>query len=162
MLQPFANTTSCAKIDMDAIKPDCEKILDKLREQRFRITPQRRRVLEILCETDGHISASEIYDQVQAHNPQVNLSTIYRTLEWLESAGVVTRSDLGEGHVIYELAARGMHHHLVCDRCGAIIEVGDDILDPLRKLLLERYGFQAKIKHLAIHGLCDNCRPRGS
>ncbi len=161
MLRLSADATLCTKTGAGVIKPDCEKILSKLREQRSRITPQRRRVLEILCETDGHISASEIYDQVQAHNPQVNLSTVYRILEWLESAGVVTRSDLGEGHVIYELAARGMHHHLVCDRCGTIIEVGDEILDPLRKLLLERYGFQAEIKHLAIHGLCDSCRPRG-
>ncbi len=140
-VQLFADTTSCAKIDMGVIKPDCEKVLNKLREQRYRITPQRRRVLEIMCEADDHVSASEIYDRVHDYNPQVNLSTTYRTLEWSESAGVVTRSGSGEGHVIYEPAARGMHHYLVCDRCGTTIEVGDEILDPLRELLLERYGF---------------------
>ena len=135
----------------------CEQIIETLRKHGFRITPQRRRVVEIVCTAPGHISANEVYDQIHAHNPQVNRSTVYRTLDWLENLNLVTRSDLGAGHVIYELAARGIHHHLVCERCGAIFEVEDSALDGLRALLLERYGFKAEIRHLAIRGLCANC-----
>jgi Fur family ferric uptake transcriptional regulator len=136
----------------------CERIIGTLRQHGFRITPHRRRVAEIVCAADGHISAGEIYDEIHARNPQVNISTVYRTLEWLEKLNLVTRSDLGEGHVVYEIATRGKHHHLVCDQCGAIIEVEDHVLDCLRDLLMERYDFQAEIKHLAIHGVCSKCR----
>jgi len=139
---------------------DCERIIGTLREHGFRITPQRRRVVEIVCAADGHISAGEIYDDIHARNPQVNISTVYRTLEWLENLGLVTRSDLGEGREVYEIATRGKHHHLVCDRCGAIIEVDDSVLDCLRETLLEKYGFQAEITHLAIHGVCKSCREK--
>ncbi len=145
---------------MEDERPICEHIIEALRQHGFRITPQRRRVVEIVCSADGHISAGEIYDRIHARNPQVNISTVYRTLEWLEKLNLVTRSDLGEGHVVYEITTRGKHHHLVCERCGAIIEVEDHVLDCLRDILMERYGFQAEIKHLAIHGICEKCRKK--
>ncbi len=89
-------------------------IAGELSEQGYRLTPQRLMVLSAIEKSDHHISAEEIYAQITARYPNVNISTVYRTLELLERLGLVTKTDLGEGTVRYHSAEKGHHHHLVC------------------------------------------------
>ena len=90
----------------------------KLTELGYRLTPQRMMVLSAIENSDDHISAEEIYVQVIAKYPHVNISTVYRTLELLGRLGLVTETDLGGGRVRYHSAEKGHHHHLVCQECG--------------------------------------------
>ena len=131
---------------------------EALRELGYRLTPQRQLILASLQDSDNHISAEEIYAQVRAKYPRVNISTVYRTLELLKSLGLVTETDLGGGRFRYHYADKGHHHHLICARCGAIIEVDESLLLPLKRTLLKEYGFWANISHLAIFGRCTECR----
>ena len=133
----------------------------RLKELGYRITPQRMMVVAAIDESDDHISAEEIYSQIRAKYPQVNISTVYRTLELLKSMGLVMETDLGEGRVRYHSADKGRHHHLVCRNCGAIIDLKDGLLYPLRDALDQEYGFEADLKHLAIFGCCRNCAKAG-
>jgi len=110
----------------------------KLGELGYRLTPQRIMILRAVEETDGHISAEEIYAQICAHYPQMNISTVYRTMELLK----------GKGH----------HHHLVCEKCGETIDIEESILNPLWAEIREKYGFRVNMKHLAFFGLCPKCR----
>jgi len=134
-----------------------KEILGKLSEQGYRLTPQRMMILSAIENGDGHISADEIYAQVVAEYPRVNISTVYRTLELLKRLELVTETDLGDGRLRYHPADKGHHHHLVCTECGAVIDLDESLLSPVKDVLLREYGFLADLKHLAIFGRCANC-----
>jgi len=132
-------------------------IVKKLSEQGYRLTPQRMLVLSAIANSDDHISAEEIYAQVVAKYPYVNISTIYRNLELLKRLGLVTETDLGGGRVRYHPADKGHHHHLVCEECGKIIDLDESLLSSLKSQLLREYKFSADLRHLAIFGHCADC-----
>ena len=137
---------------------DSGDIISKLGEMGYRRTPQRMMVLTAIENSANHISAEEIYAQVIDKYPNVNISTVYRTLELLKRLGMVTETDLGGGSVRYHPADKGHHHHLVCQECCAIINMDESVLAPLKSKLGQEYNFDADLRHLAIWGRCSNCR----
>jgi len=114
-------------------------------------------IIAAIDDSDDHISAEEIYAQVVAKYPHVNISTVYRTLELLKQLGLVTETDLGGGRFRYHPVGKGHHHHLVCQECGAIIDLDESLLSSLKTSLLRKYKFNADLKHLAIFGRCAGC-----
>jgi Fur family ferric uptake transcriptional regulator len=136
----------------------------RLRQLGLRVTPQRVLVLEALDSASGHLSADEIMRWVAERSPAINLATIYRTLDTLTAAGLVTQTDLGGGSAAYELAGAVQHHHLVCERCGTVTKLDDDLFAPLRERLLREQRFLVSTTHLALFGLCHACweAPRGT
>jgi len=133
-------------------------IISKLRKLGYRLTPQRMMILEAVEVADDHISAEEIYQQVCDRYPHINVSTVYRTLDLLKELGLVTETQLGDGRVRYHSMGKGHHHHLVCNQCGAIIDLDESVLAPLKRTLLRQYKFDADLRHLAIFGRCSSCR----
>lgn len=133
-------------------------IIDKLKGLGYRLTPQRLMIVSAIENSRDHISAEEIYSQVVGKYPNVNISTIYRTLELLEQLGLVTETDLGGGRVRYHPADKGHHHHLICQECGAVIDLDESALSPLKDTLLRDYNFIADLRHLGIFGRCVKCR----
>ena len=134
------------------------EMISKLGRQGYRLTPQRMMILEAVEAADDHISAEEIYVQVCARYPHLNISTVYRTLELLKELGLVTETDLGDGRVRYHSIKKGHHHHLVCHKCGQITDLDESVLSPLKDILSRDYKFDADLKHLAIFGYCEKCR----
>ncbi len=137
---------------------DVRELQAALKRAGQRLTPQRMMVLSVLAEQGGHMTAEEIFDLVRLEYPYLNLSTVYRTLDLLVSLGLVVETDLGGGVRQFEVLGSEPHHHLICQRCGAAVEIADDVLEPLRRRLDEAYGFQARMDHFAIFGVCADCR----
>ncbi|MBI2832595.1 MAG: transcriptional repressor [Chloroflexi bacterium] len=135
-----------------------DSLTGKLDELGYRMTPQRMMVLSAIEKSKHHISAEEIYSQVVAKYPHVNISTIYRTMELLKGLGLVTETDLGEGRVRYHPSGKGHHHHLVCQECGETADLDESALSALKESLLHDYGFSADLRHLAIFGRCAKCK----
>ena len=131
-----------------------------LREKGYRLTPQRLMILEAIEHSDEHISAEEIYTQVAAKFPDVNISTVYRTLELLKKLGMVYEIDLGEGRIRYHAEESGHHHHLVCQQCGAVTDIDESALLSLKDILLRDYHFQAELRHIGIFGVCEKCQKK--
>ena len=129
-----------------------------LTEKGYRMTPQRMMILDAIEDSDQHISAEEIHAQVVARYPNVNISTVYRTLELLKKLALVTETDLGGGRFRYHPADKGHHHHLVCQECGATIDLDESELFPLKESLLRQHKFIADLHHLAIMGRCVKCQ----
>lgn len=127
----------------------------RLRRAGQRVTPQRLLILDTFRPGE-HLSADEIYARVKGRLPAVNRSTVYRTLELLRDLGLISETDLGGGVRQFELLDV-RHHHLVCRACGAMQELDDVLVDPLRQAVLARYGFVATVDHLALFGLCAGC-----
>ena len=138
-----------------------EKAARSLQELGYRLTPQRIMILEAVLESEDHVTAEELYEQVSQRYPHISFSTVYRTMELLRDAGFVTQTDLGRGRVQYHPAGKATHHHLVCQGCGGTAEVGEEIFAGLQKELRDRHGFDATLTHFAIFGRCRACRQRG-
>jgi Fur family ferric uptake transcriptional regulator len=141
---------------------DAAGISDKLRGKGYRMTPQRRMILAAMEHSDEHISAEEIYTQVAAQYPDVNISTVYRTLELLKKLGMVYEINLGEGRIRFHAEASGHHHHLVCQSCGSVIDIDEAALSGLRDILLKDYHFEAELRHIGVFGICEKCRQKKS
>jgi Fe2+ or Zn2+ uptake regulation protein len=138
------------------VREEAEPILGLLRAQGGRVTTSRRAILETFLGMGGHVTAEMLTAQVQASQPDVHESTVYRFLDDLERLGVVDHVHLGHGAAVYHLAADA-HHHLVCDRCGAVVEVPEELFAGLRSRLHEDFGFTLQPRHFAVTGRCRTC-----
>ena len=133
-----------------------DRILDRLRENGGRITTARRALVTALVEAEGHVTADDLAELVQRSHPDVHRSTIYRTLDALEDLDVVDHVHLGHGRAVYHLSD-DRHHHLVCDRCGSVVQVPEAVVAPLRDQLVDGYGFVVNGRHFALPGVCRAC-----
>jgi Fur family ferric uptake transcriptional regulator len=133
-------------------------IASRLSQKGYRMTPQRLMILEAIEGASGHISAEEIYLDIRKRYPGLNISTVYRTLELLKEMGLVTETDMGDGRVRFHSQGHEHHHHLVCSKCGKVIDLDESTMAPLTSVLADEYGFRADLKHLAIFGQCKSCR----
>jgi Fe2+ or Zn2+ uptake regulation protein len=134
-----------------------ERILALLRSRGGRVTTARRAIVAELIGREGHVTADELAGAVQAAHPDVHLSTIYRCLEALEELEVVEHVHLGHGRAVYHLTDE-THQHLVCERCGSVLEVPERVLDGLARRLRDEFGFELRAGHFALPGLCRACR----
>jgi Fur family ferric uptake transcriptional regulator len=134
---------------------------EELRSRGYRVTPQRQLVLEAVARLN-HATPEEIAACVQQTAKGVNISTIYRTLELLDSLGLVAHTHLNHGAPTYHLATEAAHVHLVCQNCGKIDEASQEEVAPLTKVLDDQHGFETNVAHLTVFGLCNDCRSKHS
>ena len=132
--------------------------IQTLRGRGYRITPQREMIIQALLQSERHMTAEEIYQQVQALTQATNIATVYRTLELLVAEDMACQNDLGGGRVVYSSRQHGTHIHLVCRQCGEVIDAGRHLMEPLQARIKERYSFDASLNHISISGLCKSCQ----
>jgi Fur family ferric uptake transcriptional regulator len=126
------------------------------------MTPQRQLILEAIESMAGHIAVEAVHARVVERFPQVNISTVYRTLDLLQELGLVTHTHFDDGIAQYHRADQGLHQHLVCRGCGLEQELGLSILAPLADELRRRHGFELDLHHFALVGQCRVCVARGT
>src|SRR5918997_1692661 len=134
-----------------------EEPIDALQERGVRVTPQRAHIWRVLIESGEHFTADEVWERGKGVLPGLELSTVYRTLEALRSAGLVAESRLPEGPRVFE-ARPALHPHLVCEACGGIShpdpEVGQRLLEALSA---GSGGFEVWELHVVAKGVCPGC-----
>jgi Fe2+ or Zn2+ uptake regulation protein len=140
--------------------PREDDVRKRLHRHGRRMTPQRRAILRILLESDGHPTAEEIYDRVQKEIPRISLGTVYRNLQVLVDEQYVNRLPATEGSHRYEKVAVA-HHHAVCVDCRRIIDVHLEEDPRLREQLSQRYGFEVADHRTEFRGLCSECGGNG-
>ncbi len=128
-----------------------------LRKRGYRLTPQRFMIMSVIQEAGEHLSVEQIAERVQARNPYVSLSTIYRTLELLRELGLVRESHLPGENPHYEAADGKAHHHLVCRGCRAVIHLDQRLLGDLAEKLQEEFHFHGLTLDLMALGYCEVC-----
>ena len=141
---------------MTTVPPQVAAIFDKLRSAGGRITVARRALVLAIVDANSHVTAEDLAAHVQSRHPDVHLSTIYRTLDALEGLGIVTHVHLGHGRAVYHLAEDG-HLHLVCQSCGAVIEIPASLLAPLADRVRAAFDFRLDPRHFALLGTCASC-----
>ena len=138
------------------------ELVHLLRSADQRATPQRLMILSVLQDAENHLTADEVYQRLGPMSSALNRSTVYRTLERFRDAGIVSETDLGGGVRVFELLAKHRHHHLICSRCNGMIEMDDETVEPMREAIRQRYGFEPRVDHLAIWGVCVGCDDSGN
>jgi Fur family ferric uptake transcriptional regulator len=133
-----------------------------LRARGLRWTPQRRLVLEVLAETTGHITGSDVVDRCRARDPETTPSTVYRTLDVLEELGYLRHSHGADGREEYHVLPATEHAHLRCLGCGAAWEIEADEARELVDRLGAARGFDVTLSHVSIGGYCHGCGPAGA
>lgn len=117
----------------------------------------RRAVVEVLVDAgDDHITADELAASVRSRHPEIHRATIYRTLDRLQEAGVVSHVHLGHGPSTFHLGDHP-HHHAVCSGCGAVIELPFDAMEDVARRLNEEHGWELAPQHFALSALCPDC-----
>jgi Fur family transcriptional regulator, ferric uptake regulator len=138
----------------------CHKqMLEELQSQGLRLTAQRALILEDLYHNPGHRTAEDIFVHVSERLPGLNRATVYRTLEMLHHADVLTTFAGPQGVTEFELVrtSHDQHHHLVCRNCGAEEALDPGPVEALKAEIRRRHGFEAGMQHLVISGLCARC-----
>jgi Fur family ferric uptake transcriptional regulator len=131
----------------------------RIRQFGHRLTPQRRAILRILEQAQGHLTPGEVYDQAQLAIPGLTETTVYRTLDFLADQGLALVTQTGSGHLVYEIARRN-HHHLICRVCGRTIEIDHSILQELYDRFEAQTGFKVDSSHLTFFGRCPDCKDK--
>ena len=132
----------------------------RLRAAGKRITPQRKLVLAILAASRGHLDAYDIHKRGRHRDPNLSLSTVYRTLNVLKETGVVSEVHLDTEHHHYELRGADEHAHLVCQECGRVIEVDSAVFAEAVKLAGEANQFEIARTQVELTGYCCECQQR--
>jgi Fur family transcriptional regulator, ferric uptake regulator len=140
---------------------------NRFRENVCRWTVPREIILELLSRTTEHLTAKDIYRSVYSMYPGIGLTTIYRTLELLHRLGFVHRIAAGDGQSRYALKREDKedhHHHLICTRCGKIIDYRDFVQEELElvkkteEALAKKHNFTITDHNIEFLGLCEKCR----
>ena len=135
-----------------------EQAVEALRDQGYRLTPQRLIVLSIVTDGDGHMGVDEIFQRAKKAYPYMDVATVYRTLHLFRNLGVVTEVAIGD-RLHYELTdPHGGHHHMVCRVCNGAFNLSPHYLEEFRNTLSKEFGFEPDLEHFAISGVCAWCR----
>jgi Fe2+ or Zn2+ uptake regulation protein len=138
-----------------------EELVAALRTAGLRVTAARRAVCGVLADApEDHLSAADIVERVS--DEEVDPSTVYRILDTLEGLGLVHHVHLGHGAGAYHLTGSHRHHHLVCESCGAVVDVPLAELRGAIDAVTAPHGFVADDAHFAIVGRCASCARRAN
>ncbi len=128
----------------------------RLRDRGLRLTPQRELILGAVEEL-GHATPEQVLAHVQGHASAVNQSTVYRTLELLETLGLVRHAHLGGRAPTYHSTSEPVHGHLVCRSCGSETSLTTDAAHAFAEQLHASDGFIVDVGHLTVFGTCREC-----
>jgi Fur family ferric uptake transcriptional regulator len=113
-------------------------------------------VYNAIVRLGGHCTADEITAELHRSKPGFPRSTVYRALDALTASGSVYAAHLGEGPTHYELAS-GDHQHAVCQVCGGVLHIQEELVSELEKHLEDRHHFQPVRTEVLVVGVCDTC-----
>ena len=144
------------------LKKEVNDMVQQMRSKRYRLTPQREKILRVLMENkDKHLSAEDVFYLLKQKSLDIGLATVYRTLELFLENGVIRSLDFGDGKKRYELEDLEQthhHHHAICLSCGKIIEIKEDLLEKLEEQVERENNFKIENHELKFFGHCAECR----
>jgi Fur family peroxide stress response transcriptional regulator len=132
-------------------------IIQKLRDNGHKITPQRMAIVKILAKSEGHPSVEDIYDQIKENFPTMSLATVYRNIVLIKSLGEVLELGFPDGSNRYDGNKPIPHPHVICIKCKKIVDPDLDSLDEMTKEVALETDFKILNHRLDFFGICRNC-----
>lgn len=137
-----------------------DEVLSRYMSERgLKSTRQRSLIVDTFFGMSGHHSVEELWAKVRQQDPRVSVATVYRTMRLLSDCGLAQSRNFGDGQTRYE-AVVGRHHHdhLICTRCGTIIEFENDRIEAMQEVVARKHGFKVTSHKLELYGLCHDCQ----
>lgn len=131
-----------------------------LEEHQLKHTKQREAILEVFLSVEGHITGDDIYQRVRSLHSQIGYTTVYRTMKLLCDAGLANEQNF-DGSTRYEIA-HAHHDHLVCIRCGKIIEFECEMIEAAQDQIAAAYKFRVLRHRHELYGHCEACQESDS
>jgi Fur family ferric uptake transcriptional regulator len=143
-----------------AQRHEVDTILDRYMSERgLKSTRQRGLIVDAFFGMHGHFSVEEVWARVRQDDPRVSVATVYRTMKLLSECGLAHARNFGDGQTRYEAAVGREHHdHLICTRCGTIIEFENDQIERMQDAVARRHGFKVTSHKMELYGLCKICQ----
>lgn len=131
----------------------------ELKKAGLKATIPRRRILQLLeTNKQRHLSAEDVYKALLDTGEDVGLATVYRVLTQFEAAGLVIRHHFDETLSVFELNKNEHHDHLLCIKCGKVIEFVDKTIEERQQTIAQQHSFEITDHYLYIYGTCLNCQ----
>jgi Fur family transcriptional regulator, ferric uptake regulator len=137
-----------------------EQVLSRYMAQHgLKSTRQRSLIIDTFFAAGGHLSVEDLWNKVRALDARVSVATVYRTMKLLSDCGLAHARNFGDGQTRYEAAAGRHHHdHLICTRCGTIVEFENDRIEQMQEAVARRHGFRVTSHKMELYGLCRECQ----
>ena len=133
------------------------RLVRYLGEHGLKRTRQREAILDVFLSTGGHLTSEELLQAVRVHHTNIGYTTVYRTMKLLCDAGLASARHFGDGITRYEIEHEH-HDHLVCVKCGKIIEFECEAIEASQNEIAERHGFRVLRHRHELYGHCAACR----
>jgi Fur family transcriptional regulator, ferric uptake regulator len=128
-----------------------------LEEHQLKHTKQRDAILDVFLGVTGHISSDELYSRVKSRHPHIGFTTVYRTMKIFCEAGLAVERAFEDGVTRYEIPHEH-HDHLVCVRCGRIVEFECSMIESAQDRIAKEYGFRLLRHRHELYGHCSDCQ----
>jgi Fur family ferric uptake transcriptional regulator len=132
-------------------------VISSLKKKKMKITSQRKAIIETFLELGGHVSVEDIFYELRKRKKNIGLATIYRTLSMLKEAGLVSERDFRDGRTRFEIVSEH-HDHIICQKCGKVVEFRDETIEKLQEEISKRLGFVLISHRHELMGICEDCR----
>ena len=132
----------------------------ELKKSGLKVTLPRLKILQILQEPQNqHISAEDVYKILIEQEEEIGLATVYRVLNQFDDAGILNRHHFEGGKSVFEISHKEHHDHLVCLKCGKVIEFEDDIIEQRQDMIAKKHNIKLTHHSLYLYGECTdgNC-----
>ena len=135
-----------------------EDILERVKAEGLRLTPQRLIILSAISDGEGHMNVDEVYRRAKEVYPYMDIATVYRTLHLFKKLRLVTEVGMGD-RLHYELTdPNARHHHMVCENCSKAYNLSPSYLDEFRSRLVSEFSFEPDLDNFTVTGICSECR----
>lgn len=157
-MSPYTDFTE-RTIEYNKLLTDFKQLL---KANGLKFTIQREVILEMLYNSDEHLTPEGLHHLIQEKHPDLNtgIATVYRTLSLLEESDMVTSLSFGAQGKKYELGAKDHHDHIICTQCGSITEFVDEEIEQRQKQITEALGFIMQEHSMQIYGICIQCQKK--
>ena len=135
---------------------------DQIKQAGLKVTLPRVKILDVLETSEKrHMSAEDVYRALLDRGGEIGLATVYRVLTQFEQAGLVARHHFEGGQAVFELNRGGHHDHLVCVRCGGVVEFLEPAIEERQVAIARQHGYTLEDHSLVIYGVCPACQSGG-
>ena len=128
-------------------------LLKNCTKKGMRMTEQRRVIARVLEDAHDHPDTEELYRRATKIDPNISISTVYRTMALFEEAGIIERHDFGEGRSRYEISSDNHHDHLIDMKTGEVIEFSNDEIEALQEKIAKKLGYKLVDHRLELFGV---------
>lgn len=136
-----------------------ERFNSFLKARGLTFTPERKVILEEIFSSHDHFDIESLHDRLKRGGARISIATIYRLIPLLIESGMIRQATLREGRPTYEhLFGHRPHHHLICVRCGKVVEFREAAVERLLDRACGRHGFSPFEYRLVVRGVCADCR----